>query len=50
VISKKIQNKNPNLVSELIASSEEIPEFRKAETKIQVVYREPDSYVGNGLQ
>jgi putative NIF3 family GTP cyclohydrolase 1 type 2 len=46
VISKKIQNKNPNLVSELITSLEEIPEFRKAETKIQVAYGQPDSYVG----
>ena len=46
VISKKIQNKNPNLVSELITSLEEIPEFRKAETKIQVAYGQPGSYVG----
>jgi hypothetical protein len=46
VISQKIQNTNPNLVSELITALEEIPEFIKAETKIQVVYGKPDSPVG----
>jgi putative NIF3 family GTP cyclohydrolase 1 type 2 len=46
VISQKIQNTNPNLVSELITALEEIPEFMKAETKIQVVYGKPDSRVG----
>ncbi|MFN2434332.1 MAG: hypothetical protein ABR515_03045 [Nitrososphaeraceae archaeon] len=46
VISKKIQNKNPNLVSELIIALEEIPEFKEAETKIQVAYGQPDSNVG----
>lgn len=45
VISQKIQNTNPNLVSELITALEEIPEFIKAETKIQVVYGNPDSRV-----
>jgi putative NIF3 family GTP cyclohydrolase 1 type 2 len=46
VISKKIEDTNPNLVSELIATLEEIPEFKKAENKIQVVYGRPDSPVG----
>ena len=45
VISQKIQNTNPNLVSELITALEEIPEFIKAETKIQVIYGKPDSRV-----
>lgn len=46
VISKKIQDTNPNLVSELVTTLEEIPEFKKAETKIQVAYGNPDSPVG----
>jgi putative NIF3 family GTP cyclohydrolase 1 type 2 len=46
MISQKIQERNPNLVSEIITALEEIPEFKKAETKIQIVYGRPDSYVG----
>jgi hypothetical protein len=37
VISETIQNTNPHLVSELVKGLEEIPEFKKAETKIQDV-------------
>jgi putative NIF3 family GTP cyclohydrolase 1 type 2 len=46
VISRKIQEGNANLVSEIITALEEIPEFKKAETKIQVAYGQLDSYVG----
>lgn len=35
VISQKIQERNANLVSEIITALEEIPEFKKAESKIQ---------------
>jgi hypothetical protein len=46
VITKTIQNTNPHLVSELVTGLEEIPEFKKAETSIQVVYGKEDSLVG----
>ena len=46
VISKKIQNKNPNLVSELITSLEEIPEFRKRRRRFKLPMDNLDSYVG----
>lgn len=46
VITEKIQKTNPYLVSELITGLEEIAEFKKAETNIQVVYGKPDSQVG----
>ena len=46
VISERIQDTNPHLISELIIGLEEIAEFRKAETKIQVVYGKSDSLVG----
>ena len=46
VISDTIQNSNPHLVSELVAGLEDIAEFKKAETKIQVVYGKPNSQVG----
>jgi hypothetical protein len=46
VISQKIQERNANLVSEIITALEEIPEFKKGETRIQVAYGQLDSYVG----
>jgi putative NIF3 family GTP cyclohydrolase 1 type 2 len=46
MISEKIHERDPNLVSEVITALEEIPEFKKAETKIQVAYGQPDTYVG----
>ena len=46
VICEKIRDRNPKLVSEMIATLEEIAEFKHAETKIQVVYGRADSYVG----
>ena len=46
MISERIQERDPNLVSEIITTLEEIPEFKKAETKIQVAYGQPDTYVG----
>jgi hypothetical protein len=46
LISQKINEKDPNLVSEMINGLKEIPEFRKAETKIQVAYGQPDSLIG----
>jgi putative NIF3 family GTP cyclohydrolase 1 type 2 len=46
IISQKIQERDPNLVSEMITALEEIPEFKKAETKIQVAYGHPDTFVG----
>jgi putative NIF3 family GTP cyclohydrolase 1 type 2 len=46
VISQKIQDENPNLVSDLVTTLEDIPEFRNAATKIQVSYGRPNSNVG----
>jgi putative NIF3 family GTP cyclohydrolase 1 type 2 len=46
LISQKILERKPNLVSGIITALEEIPEFKKAETKIQVAYGQPDSYIG----
>ena len=46
IISQKIHERNPNLVAEIITALEEIPEFRIADTKIQVVYGNSDSFVG----
>ena len=40
-----IHERNPNLVAEIITALEEIPEFRIADTKIQVVYGNSDSCV-----
>lgn len=49
MISERIQERDPNLVSEIITALEEIPEFKKAETKIQVAYGQPDTYVGKWI-
>lgn len=54
VISQKIQNTNPNLVSELITALEEIPEFIKAETRIHAAgtnggFQVAKSYFENGI-
>lgn len=38
VISKKIKERDPNLISEMISDLKEIPEFKLVETKIQVDY------------
>lgn len=38
VISKKIKERDPNLISEMISALKEIPEFKLVETKIQVDY------------
>ena len=46
VISKKINERDPNLISEMISALKEIPEFKLVETKIQVAYGQPDSLVG----
>ena len=46
VISQKIQDENPNLVSDLVTTLEDIPEFKNAATKIQVSYGQPNSSVG----
>jgi putative NIF3 family GTP cyclohydrolase 1 type 2 len=46
VISQKIQDNNPNLVSDLVTTLEDIPEFKNAATKIQVSYGQPNSNVG----
>ena len=46
VISKKIKERDPNLISEMISALKEIPEFKLVETKIQVAYGQPDSLVG----
>jgi hypothetical protein len=46
LISQTILERKPNLVSEIITVLEAIPEFKKAETKIQVAYGQPDSYIG----
>lgn len=46
VISQKIQDENPNLVSDLVTTLEDIPEFKNAATKIQVSYGQPNSNVG----
>jgi putative NIF3 family GTP cyclohydrolase 1 type 2 len=46
VISQKVRERDPNLVSEMITALQEIPEFKKAETKIQVAYGQPESHVG----
>jgi putative NIF3 family GTP cyclohydrolase 1 type 2 len=46
MITQKIQERDPNLVSDIITALEEIPEFKKAETKIQVAYGQPGSFVG----
>jgi len=45
VISQKIQDENPNLVSDLVTTLEDIPEFKNAATKIQVSYGQPNSNV-----
>ena len=45
VISQKIQDENPNLVSDLVTTLEAIPEFKNAATKIQVSYGQPNSNV-----
>ena len=45
VISQKIQDENPNLVSDLVTTLEDIPEFKNAVTKIQVSYGQPNSNV-----
>ncbi|HEX2306519.1 MAG TPA: Nif3-like dinuclear metal center hexameric protein [Nitrososphaeraceae archaeon] len=49
MISQKIQERDPNLVSDMITALAEIPEFKKAETKIQVVYGQPHTYVGKWI-
>ena len=46
VISQKIQDEKPNLVSDLVTTLEDIPEFKNAATKIQVSYGQPNSSVG----
>lgn len=46
VISQKIQDENPNLVSDLVTTLEDIPEFKNAATKIQVSYGQHNSNVG----
>jgi hypothetical protein len=46
LISQTILERKPILVSEIITVLEAIPEFKKAETKIQVAYGQPDSYIG----
>jgi putative NIF3 family GTP cyclohydrolase 1 type 2 len=46
MITQKVLERDPNLVSDIIMALEEIPEFKKAETKIQVAYGQPDSFVG----
>lgn len=46
VISQKIQDENPNLVSDLVTTLQDIPEFKNAATKIQVSYGQPNSNVG----
>lgn len=46
VISQKIQDENPNLVSDLVTTLEVIPEFKNAATKIQVSYGQSNTNVG----
>lgn len=46
IIIQKLNERDPNLVSEIIFALNEIPEFKKAETKIQIAYGQPQSHIG----